>query len=455
MTTCVDIDKKQFNLRSAMQYLSKITFFIFLIFTLSCSNLKIENPKFEKLNQFLETVSTHKKAIGTVLILEKGKIIYNKTYSFKEMPTSPIYRIGSISKTYTAVIIAKLVEDKMLKYNDVLSTYFPTIQNAKKITIEQLLQHRSGLVNFTDTKDYMSYAESPATEQQHITRIVKNGTNFKPNQKHEYSNTGYVLLSLIAEKASGKSYSMLLDQYIVTPLKLKNTYVFNADERKRNEVISFEKRENWAPSTNTHQSVPLGAGSIAANAEEVAIFFHALFNNKLVNKKSLEKMTKMNEGYGHALFQIPYGKKIGLGHNGRIDGFSSIAAYFPDSNIVFIQISNASSMNMNDISLATLASFYGDKFELPKFKIIKTISSRILQAYVGKFVAKDFPLAIKISIKNGNLYGQADGQSAFPLEAYSKTEFSFPSANIDIVFKKDGTSFDFFQGKHFTFNKVE
>ena len=438
-----------------MQYLSKITLSIFLIFIVSCSSLKTETPKYKKLNQFLETVSTHKKAMGTVLILEKGKAIYNKTYSFKDMPTSPIYRIGSISKTYTAVIIAKLVEAKMLRYNDVISTYFPKVPNAKRITIEQLLQHRSGLINFTDTKDYMSYAESPATELQHITRIIKNGTDFKPNQKHKYSNTGYVLLSLIAEKASGRSYSMLLNQYIVTPLKLKNTYVFNANKPKRNEVLSFEKTEKWAPTTNTHQSVPLGAGAIASNAEEVAIFFYALFNNKLVSKKSLKKMTKMNEGYGHALFQVPYRKKIGLGHTGGIDGFRSIAAYFPDSDIVFIQLSNALSMNMNDISLATLASYYGDKFELPKFKTVKTIPSKILQTYVGKFTAKDLPLAIKISIKDGNLYAQADGQSAFPLEAYSNTEFSFPSAKIDIVFKEDGKSFDFYQGKHFTFNKVK
>lgn len=110
---------------------------------------------------------------------------------------------------------------------------------------------------------------------------------------------------------------------------------------------------------------------------------------------------------------------------------------------------------MNDISIATLASYHGDKFELPIFKTVKTIPSKILQTYVGKFTAKDFPLAIKIFIKDGNLYAQADGQSTFPLEAYSNTEFSFPPAKIDIAFKEDGTSFDFHQGKHFTFNKVK
>lgn len=434
---------------------AKIILFTISILSIGCSNLETQDPKYNKLSKYLEVVSDNKKAMGTVLIYEKGETKYTKNYGFKKMPNTPIYRIGSISKTYTAVIIARLVEDGLLKYEDKVSKFYPTIPNAKKITIEQLILHRSGLVNFTSTKDYMSYAEKPASEELHIRKAIKNGTNFKPNKKHAYSNTGYVFLSLIAQKVSNKTFSELLEKYITKPLNLKNTYLYDANNPKSDEVISYEKGEKWTPSTNTHQTVPLGAGAIASNAQEVAQFFHALFNGKLVSKNSLERMRKMNDGYGHALFNLPYNKKTGTGHTGGIDGFRSIAAYFSDSDLVFVQLSNASAMEMNDISIAMLASFYGDDFDLPKFKVSKSIDTKVLNKYVGKFKAADFPLAIKIFVKNNALYAQADGQSAFPLESYSETEFAFPPAKITMIFKNDGKSFDFTQGKKFTFKKIK
>lgn len=210
----------------------------------------------------------------------------------------------------------------------------------------------------------------------------------------------------------------------------------------------------WRPSSNTHQTIPLGAGAIASNAHEVAQFFYALFHGKLVSKNSLNRMKIMHDGYGHALFNFPYYTKTGIGHTGGIDGFRSIAAYFPDSDFVFVQLSNASVIEMNDVSLATLASYYGHDFDLPKFKIHKNIDTKILEKYVGKFKAPNFPLAIRIFIKDNTLYAQADGQSAFPLESYSETEFSFPPAKITIIFKSDGNSFDFTQSEKFTFKKI-
>lgn len=422
---------------------------------IGCSKIEYPNSKYKKLGQYLDMVSEHQKAMGTVLIFEKGETKFIKNYGFKKLPKTPIYRIGSISKTYTAVIIARLVEEGLLKYEDKVAKFYPTIPNAKKITIEQLLQHRSGLVNFTSRKDYMSYAEKPSTESQHIIRAIKNGTNFKPDKKYAYSNTGYVFLSLIAQKVSNKSFSELLEEYIAQPLNLKSTYLYDAKRPRADEVISYEKGEKWTPSTNTHQTVPLGAGAIASNAQEVAQFFHALFNGKLVSKKALERMRNMKDGYGHALINLPYDKKIGLGHTGGIDGFRSIAAYFPDSDLVFVQLSNASAMEMNNVSIAMLASFYGDYFDLPEFKVSKVLEPAILNKYVGTFKADDFPLDIRIFVKNNALYAQADGQSPFPLEAYSEIEFAFPPAKIKIVFNSDGKSFDFTQEKTFNFKKED
>ena len=427
---------------------------IFIIFT-ACTNTKHQESKYKSLDEYLNKLGKNKTAMGSVLLFSNGQVEYSKNYGFEEQPKAPIYRIGSISKTYTTVIIAKLVENKLLSYQDKLSKFYPNIPNANKITIEQLILHRSGLKNFTAAKDYYAINEKPTNEKNQVQRIIKAGFEFEPNQKHKYSNTGYILLTYIAQKISGLSYQELLSKYITKPLNLRNTYVYNATDSKPNEVLSYFFEEKWIPASNTHQTVPLGAGAIAATTLDVAKFFKALFSNKLVNKESLDLMKKMVDGYGHALFELPFNKNIGYGHTGGIDGFRSIAAYFPESDLVFVQIVNAANLDTNDISLAMLSSYFEDPKSFPKEKAGIAVEESILKKYNGYFKSKDFPLGIKIFNKGSQLYGQADKQGSYPLLAISNTEFEFSKASIKIIFDSDANSFEFYQGKKLIFNRVK
>lgn len=420
-----------------------ITLFIFLL-SLNC----LADKQYEKLNKYLELVKEYEKGMGSVAILAKGKLVYTKHFG-PEKVKDPVYRIGSISKTYTAVIILKLIEEGKLKLDTKLSNFYPKIHQSASITVENLLRHSSGLPNLTSVDGYLEYHEKHQSEEVHLERFRSYKLEFSPGEKSKYSNTGYVLLSFIASKVTGKTYSDLLDQYITSPLKLKNTFVFNSKNPRDQEVKSYEKGAKWELAGNTHESVPLGAGAIASTSNEVLVFIRALFNGELVTKRSLSMMTSIKDSYGLGLFEIPYHNKTFFGHTGGIDGFRSIVGYNKEEDLAFAQLSNGMVTNFNDISIAILASYFKDSFDIPTFKKAVSVSENILKKYVGTYSGNDFPLKLTFHYRNGALFGKASGpgQSEVPFEATSNTDFSYFRAGIKLNFNADGSELNFTQGE--------
>ena len=170
----------------------------------------------EKLDLYFQNLENNNKFMGSVAISENGKIIYTNFvgYSDVETKTKPNentkYRIGSISKSFTSVLIMKAIEENKISLTTKINHYFPEIKNAEKITISNLLNHRSGIHNFTDDESYLTWLTQKKSEKDLVTIIKNGGSDFEPDSKAEYSNSNYVLLSFILEKIYGKSYSDLL-----------------------------------------------------------------------------------------------------------------------------------------------------------------------------------------------------------------------------------------------------
>ncbi|MFN3301166.1 MAG: serine hydrolase domain-containing protein, partial [Sediminibacterium sp.] len=187
-----------------MKIISLALIFNFLTFTAANSQMLPVNKK-AKLDSLFAVIDKNDKGMGGVSIFRDGKEIYSNHYGFLSVKdgikatNETKYRIGSMSKMFTAVIILKQVEKKKLSLNSKLSEFFPKLKNADKITIEMLLKHRSGLANFTDTPDYDSWKSSSLSQQDLLDKIASLQNNFNPNEKFEYSNTNFLLLSLIAQ----------------------------------------------------------------------------------------------------------------------------------------------------------------------------------------------------------------------------------------------------------------
>ena len=404
-----------------------------------------------KLDNYFNALEQNNKFMGSVAVSKNGEIIYTKSIGFADVENkvkateNSKYRIGSISKSFTTVLILKAVEQKKLNTNQTIDKWFPTIKNAKKITVNHLLSHRSGIHNFTDDKDYLTWNTQPKTEKEMIEIIAKGGSDFNPDSKAEYSNSNFVLLTYILEKTFTKSYSDLLQEFIVKPIGLKNTYVFGKINPSNNECKSYSFSGSWKTETETDFTVPLGAGAITSTPSDLTKFADALFSGKLLTNESLEIMKTIKDGYGIGLFQIPFYKSVGYGHTGGIDGFSSIYSYFSDDKISYALISNGTNINNNDISIAVLSAIYDKPYEIPVFTTF-TLTSEDLDKYLGVYASKQIPMKITISKDGNTLIAQGTGQPAFPIEATEKDKFKFDQAGAKFEFNLTAKTMILFQG---------
>ena len=270
-----------------------------------------------KLDNYLQALEDNNKFMGSVSIAQGGKAIYTKSIGFADveqkikLTENSKFRIGSISKTFTTALVFKAIEEQKIKLTDVLAKYFPSIKNSGKITISNLLYHRSGLHNFTDDEDYLKWNTTPKTENEMIAIIAKAGSDFEPDTKAEYSNSNFVLLSYILEKIYKKKIKEILAKNIIIPLGLKNTFYGGKIDLKNNECNSYTFKGSWAKENETNMSVPMGAGAVVSTPTDLAKFIDALFQGKVVSNTSLEQMKTIKDHFGMGLFQIPFYDKKG------------------------------------------------------------------------------------------------------------------------------------------------
>lgn len=397
----------------------------------------------EKLDNYLSTLVEHDKFMGSVAILEDDDILFQNAYGFindqqQGADSDTVYRIGSITKTYTSTMIMQLVEQGEISLSDHLSEFFPEIPKADKITVEHLLHHRSGLVSVTSVEEYMNYYTEGSTRQQMIDRMIEYGTSFEPGEKFEYSNSGYLLLGYIIEEVTGLSYDETLQEMITEPLELERTYYGMDISLDRGEAQSFSYGENgWEESPETDMSVPHGAGAIVSTPTEVGLFLDALFDGELVSMNSLEKMKNLKDGYGLGIVRIPFNDKFAWGHNGGIDGFQSTSGHFPEEDLTFVLIGNGVNYSLNDIAIGTLSILFNNDFEIPDFSNEPSpveLSERELQAYTGYYTSVDIPLEVEVFMDEGVLKAKATGQGAFPLSAFEGGVMKFNPAGITMIF---------------------
>jgi len=422
-----------------------------LVLTLSLIGFAQSNFDKTKLDNYFNALEKNNKFMGSVAVSKNGEIIYTKSIGFADIENNlkatenSKYRIGSITKSFTTVLVLKAIEQKKLDLNQSTDKWFPTIKNAKQITVKHLLSHRSGIHNFTNDKDYLAYNTQPKTEKEMVEIIAKGGSDFQPDSKAEYSNSNFVLLTYILEKTFNKSYSELLQEYIVKPIDLTNTYVFKKINTSNNECKSYKFVSSWKEETETNYTIPLGAGAITSTPSDLTKFADALFDGKLLKSESLEIMKTVKDGYGIGLIQIPFYNSISYGHTGGIDGFSSVYSHFSEDKISYALISNGANMNNNDISIAVLSAVYDKPYEIPAFTTFN-VTSEELDKYLGVYSSKQIALKITITKDGNTLIAQGTGQPALTLEATDKDKFKFDQAGAKFEFNPTDNKMILFQG---------
>ena len=403
-----------------------------------------------KLDSLMDILAEKNNAMGSLTISKNGVIVYSRAigYSYissnEKIPATnqTKYRIGSITKMFTATMIFQLIEGGKLSLTTTVDKYFPQLPNASKITISNLLNHRSGLHNFTDDPEYVTWETQPKTQDEMLAIISKSPVDFQPNEKCSYSNSNYVVLGYILQKISKQSYSKNLSTRITSKIGLPNTYVGAKTDTKKNESFSYRFLNGWEQGLETDMSIPGAAGAIVSTPADLTKFIESLFSLKLVSNSSLSQMKTLTDGFGMGMFQIPFYEKSAYGHNGGIDGFASTLAYFPEDSLAVAYCTNGQVYPMNNILIGVLSSCFNKPYSIPTFNL----KTEDLDKYLGVYSTTQIPLKITITKNAVTLFAQATGQQPFPLDPTEKDKFKFDPAGIIIEFNPDKNEMALKQG---------
>ncbi|HET9745253.1 MAG TPA: serine hydrolase domain-containing protein [Chitinophagaceae bacterium] len=388
-----------------------------------------------KLDQFFDRLAEKNKAMGSLAIVKDGKILYTRAIGYsqisdtekKPLTVANRFRIGSITKMFTAAMILQLVEEGKLKLTDTLDKFFPQVPNANKITILQILSHRSGIPNVSREQNAQGNVNTtPMTKEEHLAIIVKASPDFAPDTKSLYSNSGYFLLGLIIEKLTGKSYDAALQEKIVTKIGLKDTYTATGNiDVNKNECLTYFMIPggDWKQVRETHPSILFSAGAIVSTPNDLAKFIQALFDGLIVTKQNLEQMKTMRDGEGVGMVTFAFAGKTFYGHTGGADNYGAWLAYLPEEKLAVAYTTNAKVYPVKDIVSGVVDIYYNKPFQIPSFESM-AISPEVLDKYVGVYSMSGAPAKFTITRKGTILYAQPPGaQTAVPLEATAQDKF--------------------------------
>jgi len=424
-----------------------------LLFLAAAFNLAAQDLHIDKLDGFVTLIEDHNRGIGSLTIHKDGQQLYNRNFGQSSMPQQQYddhtrYQIGSITKTYTAVLIFKLIEKGTLSLEDRLEKFFPDIPGAKEITIRHMLDHTSGLGDYTWKDDNPDWLLEKVTEQQILDEIKHEGVAFKPGEKQEYSNSAYYLLAKITEKLYHKEYSILVQEQICQPLGLKNTASMAAIPENVYRPYEYDASGKWMQVEDFYFPNTRGVGDIVATTSDMLKFINALFSYKLLRKETVEIMKPMmekKESFGRGLMPIPMRTQLLYGHGGDTKGTHSILGYNEKDKVAIALVLNGERYTRNQFLLGVLSIMYEEPFDLPIFKTIE-VSTEEMDKYAGTYGSPELPIKIKIFRDKDVLYAQGTGQPAFPLDPYDNNKFQFEQAAVTIEFLPDGNSMLFKQG---------
>ena len=278
-----------------------------------------------------------------------------------DMENHHILRIGSVTKIFTATLIMQLIEQNVLELDQPLSDFYPAQDNISGITIRHLLNHSSGIIDlFSLPSIFISASNFPGKHwdpNQKVEVCMNKKLRFPPGSDYSYSNTNYLLLGLIAKQASGKSISQLLEEYILEPLELNNTYLvpyMPAPAALTNGYVhrfalSLQEWYTTEPENTSWSTIGFTAGAMVSNASDLSAFLFHLFNGDLLDETSLEMMTTFQDNHGFGLFRIKVNDQYYWGHEGEITGFESIAVFNPTTNIIISICCNTTPFKINNL----------------------------------------------------------------------------------------------------------
>ena len=395
----------------------------------------------------------NKEAPGiAILVSKEGKVLYEKGFGYADIKGKKIvtpntkFRIGSVTKQFTAAAILKLQENNLLSVNDKLSKYIPDFPRGDEVTIHHLLTHTSGIHSYTGKPDFLNRVTKTISEDSLIQYFKNDPYDFSPGENYAYNNSGYFLLGYIVGKVSGKPYGEYLKQNFFEPLKMKNTGVHYAGIKLENEAHGYGNNNGkYDDALNWDMSWAGAAGALYSTLHDLDIWNNALHSGKVLRESSLKAALTtvvLNNGnkpamnYGYGIMTAKYRGLDNIQHSGGLHGFVSQLVYYPKQKLSIVMFSNSMNPEVSFDPNKIAEAFAWNEMEKQTSLIATVVPVDSLKVYTGRF---DFmnSAVMQITLEGNKLFAQLSGQGKFEIFPSSQNEFFWKVVDARIKFIKN------------------
>jgi CubicO group peptidase (beta-lactamase class C family) len=375
---------------------------------------------------------------GAVLVVKDGETLLREGYGIADMelgvPVTPdmVFRLGSLTKQFTAVIVMMLAEENVLSLQDEITTHLPDYPPpAQVVTIEHLLTHTSGIPSYTDNSEVMASADQDRTVDEVIAIFEDEPLQFAPGSQWRYSNSGYFLLGAIIEAVTDKTYAEVVQERIFDPLEMRNSYYGNFEQIIPGRARGYHREEDiYTNAPTISMTMPYAAGSLLSTVDDLARWDAALHAGELLPREVLDRMwsaytlTNGEEtGYGYGWMIADFDNKRVLQHGGGIHGFSTFALSVPEEKVYVAVLSNnphTRHASTQWLAQKATSALLGQPLEWESVEV----DSAILERYVGVYEI-DPETERVVTVEDGKLFTQRTGGMKNQTAPASETEFFY------------------------------
>jgi CubicO group peptidase (beta-lactamase class C family) len=425
-------------------FVQAVLIILFSAVAIPCSFAQVPVDRME---QIVRSYSDSHQFMGSVLVAQGDQVVFEKSYGGVNLewnvPNSSLtkFRIGSMTKQFTAASILLMEERGKLSTDDFVKKFMPDAPPAwDKITIYNLLTHTSGIPSFTSFPDYRTSEATPTTPKGLVDRFRDKPLEFQPGEKWNYSNSGYVLLGYLLEKISGQTYADFVANNILKPLGMKDTGYDS------NSAIIPHRASGYTPGPNgpvnagyIDMTIPFSAGALYSTTHDLLLWEQALYGGKVLSAASLKKMTTpYKENYGCGLMIQTAKGHLRYEHGGGIEGFNTEMAYYPDDKLTVIVLANLNGGAPDDIAGKLAAAAHGEKVVLQSERKEIQVPREVIAKYVGNYELAP-GIFITMSLDGDHLFTQLTGQPKFEVFPENATTFFLKVVDAQLTFETDST----------------
>jgi len=398
-----------------------------------------------KIDEYMEAAVRVNGFSGSILVARDGQPIAGKGYGMAnyelDVPNSPqtVFRLGSLTKPFTATAIMMLQERGKLKTGDSICAHLSECPAAwQAVTIHHLLTHTSGIPDYTALPENDKTRALPVSHVELVARFKDKPLEFAPGQAFKTSNSGYYLLGMIIERAAAMSYEDFLQANLFKPLGMTSTGYDRNSRVIKNRASGYGVLAGiLVNAPYTDMSSPFAAGGLYSTVEDLLRWDRALYTDTLVSRQSVEKIfTPFKSEHGYGWYNRTKHGRRALEQNGSLGGFFSAFTRVPDERVTVIVLANTARANTRAIADDLSAIALDAPYKVPQERKAITLDAKILDKYVGEYQLAS-GVAVTFTIENGQLTRQVGTQPKVALIAVSETEFFVPGIEQRIAFLTD------------------